>query len=437
MTATCPQECAARTLLGMVGDDDASRFAHANAIGGERGELIAIQCVLASGKLRRDLAIERRQREAELLAQSGEAWAGLAGLASAWTFRRGFVDAARIDAKVFAQKAEAIFTAAPTLTRVEFVGLHDIEHDEIARRLDAVLASAFFSRLRGIRFDRVGNTVETDMDTHPHDFESAGSAVLRRLLESGRLRTLSSLELPRCALSFSDIARLVDSTDVAGVVELDVGHQSVDRYMGLYPNSVQAIVESPQLARLEVLGVAGALGHAPWTAGSTRAQRAEASRKQSERDPELMKHPRVLGLRRLSIADGGFSDGMIEALATAPFERLELLDISQNELFADDLERLGAAPGLANLVELVCNGPSKYTVSTKMAAALGLAARFDSLKVLRLRNGYMSLETARTLLSSPLAARLEVIDLRRNGEVSANDASLRKLFDGVLLTGES
>ncbi len=427
-------------MVGTVGDDDASRFAHANAIGGERGELIAIQCVLASGKLRRDLAIERRRREVDLLARNGEAWAGLAGLGvgvGAWTFRRGFVDSARIDAKLFVQKAEAIFAAAPTLTRVEFVGLHDIEHEEIVRRLDAVLASPFFSRLHGIRFDRVGNTVETDMDTHPQDFRSAGSTVLRRLLESGRLRTIASLELLRCALSFSDIARLVDSTAVAGVVELDVGHQSVDRYMGLYPNSVQAILDSPHLARLEVLGVAGALGHAPWTEGSTRAQRAEASRKQSERDPALMKHPRVLGLRRLSIAYGGFSDGMIDALATAPFERLGHLDISQNELFADDFERLGAAPGLANLVELVCNGPSKYTLSTKMAAALGLATRFDSLKVLRLRNGYMSRATARTLLCSPLASRLEVIDLRRNSEVSANEASLRKLFDGVLLTGES
>ena len=68
------------------------RFAWANAVGGERGELVAIQCALARRPLRIDLAIERRRREAELLEQHGASWAGLGALAHGWRFRRGFVD---------------------------------------------------------------------------------------------------------------------------------------------------------------------------------------------------------------------------------------------------------------------------------------------------------------------------------------------------------
>ena len=418
-------------------DDDAPRLAWAKEIGGERGELVSVQCALARGGLARDVAIAHRRREADLLARNETKWAALDGLSDAFVFRRGFVDEAIVDARTFAEKGEALFAATPLLRCVELGGLDDEEPRKVVLRLSKALASPFFKRVRTLRLDRVGRTVETDMDTHPRDFQSAGSEVLAHLLQSGSLRSLQGLQLPRCCLSSSDIERLAASKDAAGLVELDVRHQGVDRYMGLYPNSVQMIIDSPNLARLESLDIASALGHAPWLGGQTREQRAEASRKQAKRDPLLLQHPRIRQLRRLGIANSGFADEMIDGLAGAQFERLEWLDVSRNDIFPEDFKRIGAAPGYDHLIELIFNGPSKYVFGVKMADALGAASRLPALRILRLRNCLMDEATARALLSSPLARRLELIDLRNNRELAGKAADLQKLFDGILLVGES
>lgn len=417
--------------------DDAPRLAWAKETGGERGELVSIQCALAHGGLARDVAIAHRRREADLLARYEPKWAGLEGLSDEFLFRRGFVDEAIVDARLFVEKTEALFAAAPLLRCVELGGLDDADAREIVRRLSAALASPFFKRVRTLRLDRVGRTVETDSDTHPRDFESAGSEALAHLIQSGGLRTLQGLQLPRCCLSSSDIKGLAASKDAAGLLELDVRSQEVDRYMGLYPDDVQKIVDSPNLAGIESLDISSALGGAPWLGGQTRDERAAASRKQAkERDPLLLQHPRIRALRRLGIANCGFADEMIDALANAQFERLEWLNVSQNDIFAADFTRIGAAAGYDRLVELVFNGPSKYTFDHKIAAALGAAARLPALRILRLRNCYMNELAAKTLLDSPLARRLELIDLRNNRELPRKAADLQKLFDGVLLLDE-
>src|SRR2546423_1056483 len=77
-------------------EDDALRLAWANAVGGERGELVVIQCRLASGPVTdRDEWHRLRARERELLFEHGVVWSGLAGeYPSSCMFRRGFVDSA-------------------------------------------------------------------------------------------------------------------------------------------------------------------------------------------------------------------------------------------------------------------------------------------------------------------------------------------------------
>ena len=415
-------------------DDDAPRLAWAKQVGGERGELVSIQCALARGGLARDVAIAHRRREAELLERNESKWAGLEGLSDAFLFRRGFVDEAIVDARKFAEKGEPLFAAAPLLRCVELVGLDDGDPGEIVRLLSAALASPWFKRVRTLRLDRVGRTVETDSDMHPRDFRSAGSEALAQVIASGSLQTLQGLQLPRCCLSSSDIERLAASKEAAGLAELDLRHQGVDRYVGLYPGSVQRIVDSPNLPHLESLDIGSALGHA---SGNTPAQRKEASRKQAkERDPLLLQHPRIRQLRRLGIANSGFADEMIDALAEAQFERLDWLDVSRNDIFPEDFRRIGAAPGYDRLVELVFNGPSKYVFSAKIAEALGAATRLPALRVLRLRNCLMDEAAARALLSSPLARRLELIDLRNNREPAQKREALQKMFDGVLLLGD-
>lgn len=73
-------------------DDDEPRLVWSDLVGGERGELVALQCQLARGE--RDAARARglREREAELLRMHGRAWSELGGFAKRCTFRRGFVD---------------------------------------------------------------------------------------------------------------------------------------------------------------------------------------------------------------------------------------------------------------------------------------------------------------------------------------------------------
>lgn len=84
-------ECAAAP------DDDAPRLVWADLVGGERGELVVIQCDLARGNLSLVDARARRLRERELLERNAVAWAGeLARVATRWSFRRGFIEAARL-----------------------------------------------------------------------------------------------------------------------------------------------------------------------------------------------------------------------------------------------------------------------------------------------------------------------------------------------------
>ena len=90
------QQCAANP------DDDAPRLVWADLVGGERGELVVVQCDLARGGLTPAEAAKRRARERELLQKHGVAWAGeLASVATRWAFRRGFIEAAHFPALDF------------------------------------------------------------------------------------------------------------------------------------------------------------------------------------------------------------------------------------------------------------------------------------------------------------------------------------------------
>jgi len=86
-------ECAANP------DDDAPRLVWADLVGGERGELVVLQCDLARGGLTPQETARRRRRERELLELHAVEWAGtLTRVASRWSFRRGFIEAARVRA---------------------------------------------------------------------------------------------------------------------------------------------------------------------------------------------------------------------------------------------------------------------------------------------------------------------------------------------------
>ncbi len=98
-------------------DDDSLRLIYADYLDERddpRGEFIRVQVELArlhEDDPRRD-ELEARQRG--LLMFNDKEWLGpLRGLVSAWTYRRGFVEAICIPAQTLLQQADRIFRAAP------------------------------------------------------------------------------------------------------------------------------------------------------------------------------------------------------------------------------------------------------------------------------------------------------------------------------------
>lgn len=363
--------------------DDMPRFEWANRVGGARGELVAVQCALARGELPRHLALDRRRREAEILATNEAAFADLEGLAVGYRFRRGFVEDALVSPSVFATRGEELFRRAPLLQRLQLAEVDDATEEDVLRAVDAVIASPWFARVKKLRIARAGRWVDTASDYNPRDFVSAGSAVVTRLVEAKALAGLVGLELPRNGLSSSDVAKLVACPEAKGLRALDLGNQEIGRYVGMNGDHVWSLVETPNLDGVEELDVSGAFGVAPMLGGESRESRAARVRARAAKDATFFAHPRVVGLRKLVLADVSFSDEAAVALAKAPFTRLEALDLSKNVMGSADWTALGASPGFAKLRELTFDGPCKYVFDVKQARALG-DAPFPSLRILQI-----------------------------------------------------
>jgi uncharacterized protein (TIGR02996 family) len=111
-------------------EDDAPRLVYADYLDDhgrpERASLIRVQCLLA--KLPEDdpRREELEAQERALLWKHEEEWVGpLRGLASAWAFRRGFLEVVTLPARSYLEQAGFVRTLAP-IRRFE-VGLFDFD----------------------------------------------------------------------------------------------------------------------------------------------------------------------------------------------------------------------------------------------------------------------------------------------------------------------
>lgn len=110
-------------------DDDAARLVYADHVGGERGELVALQC-------RPRPTPAQRRRIAELLAKHAYAWThDVRRAAKAAEFRRGFVTSITIAASRWADSGVALLAANPIEELVLLV--------PFGRAYDAKLATAW------------------------------------------------------------------------------------------------------------------------------------------------------------------------------------------------------------------------------------------------------------------------------------------------------
>jgi FHA domain len=129
-------ECIARP------DDDQPRLVWADAVGGERGELVVLQCTPRDGLLPAELAA-LNLRERELLSRADE-WAQLDGLVHRARFRRGFVDAIDATADALLEHGDEIVRRAPLVTAVTLRDVGSVE------RLQRVLEQPWCANVRAL-----------------------------------------------------------------------------------------------------------------------------------------------------------------------------------------------------------------------------------------------------------------------------------------------
>ena len=213
-------------------DDDAPRLVWGDAVGEERGELVAIQCELAQGDLSGERCAALRRRQDQLIRLHGHAWSNLKGIARRCVFGRGFVDAVEVE-EVRPTTLFELLGRAPLVTSLTASQLRLAD-------VDVLLAQDELSELRGLALveDRTG---ELHLDT----------PLIERLVDAApRLRQLHAFGL-HAAIGERGIERLVESDLLANVERLSL------RYVDLTAESARLLfAHMPKLRALE-LGYGG------------------------------------------------------------------------------------------------------------------------------------------------------------------------------------
>src|SRR3569833_1428550 len=229
----------------------APRPARADAVGGERGELVALQCRLASGGVRdRDEWRALRARERELISGHGVAWSDLEEEHPCWrVFRRGFVDAYEIVCSHDA-RLDAIFAATP-LARSRANNFLGEDDWDLVRQLANPRPTVFAALpLGGRSADRpIDLLVERGVTLRALSVESLTPAGVDRLVDSGLLAKLERLSLG----AVPDVARVI-----AAAPRLRALHvwSALETYAAVIPHTVVElgcrVVDIETVARLAI-----------------------------------------------------------------------------------------------------------------------------------------------------------------------------------------
>ncbi|HWO25563.1 MAG TPA: hypothetical protein VNO30_42780 [Kofleriaceae bacterium] len=203
--------------------DDAPRLVWADAVGGERGELVVIQCDLARGGLPPAEAAARRRRERELVARYGAAWAGVtelvSGPGSGSRFHRGFVESIKVSARVFAEHGEEILRRAPLLGSLRAIGPEVTSGDPVDD-VRALLGAPAFRRLRGLHLWSIG--VQRQADDGEPRFVGRGDEAAYVLAAAGALTQLRELGISASGVTAVGVHHLVASGDLGGLEKIEL-----------------------------------------------------------------------------------------------------------------------------------------------------------------------------------------------------------------------
>ena len=304
--------------IGAAPDDDAPRLVWADREGGERGELVVLQCALARHDLPRADRKRFLAREKELLDAHAFAWSG--GQRHA-RFVRGFVESLRISLADLVTKLEELFRTWPTLTELDVHSLTEATN----RFIGPTPNEAWDAAEHGLRylFGRLPPDRITSLEISSHVWESGDwsdpSSVMHfddRLLAI--LEAAPSLKhLRRLGLTDTGITtRHIRALSRFGLERLHLGSHRLGG-----AGCVALLKECPTITRLAV-----------W-AGT----------------------PRLTGAELTTLLD------------SREVSRLKELDLHSNELTHDDLATIGACWGLRNLERLAI-GYARVTDYTALHA---------------------------------------------------------------------
>ncbi len=247
-------------------DDDEPRLVWADREGGERGELVVLQCMLARREGTRADRVKMRERERQIIARDPSA---------PETWVRGFVERVRVP---LAEVGPQLFERAPLLRAIELekftteAGLYERPFpDEVwggdAERLRAAFATLPAGRLRSLCIPAVIVTIGHEPGrTETRGYGDGCAAVVASLpslaglteleLADGELTSaafphLAKLPLERLAtrpnLPREDLAALLRAVPTLSRLSLSTGQPSVS------DNRLAALLDSPEAARLREL----------------------------------------------------------------------------------------------------------------------------------------------------------------------------------------
>ncbi len=231
-------------------DDDAPRLVWADAVGGERGELVVIQCDLARGGLAPAEIAARRRRERELLAAHGATWADMSGLGTYWPrfeFRRGFVEAIQLEVRTFTEHGEALLRRAPLLGSLTAITLKSTAGDP-GDELRRFLGSPALRRLSGLDVLHAGARPPLP----PRSLDDRGNEAALLLAESGALAHLRRLGISGGGLAARGAHHLVASGALPRLERLWL------RGADLVPEAILAVLgHAPRVTSLDLYGATG------------------------------------------------------------------------------------------------------------------------------------------------------------------------------------
>jgi hypothetical protein len=246
-------------------NNDAARLVWADHVGGDRGELVVLQCALTNKKSGLSSEERRRylRRERELLTANGSRWASAEGAPEA-TFVRGFPAALRIGVEDFANSAPEIAKRAPLVRHIElgiggsvsaFAGPTAREEWQSKLGLAKKGFAAFpENRIRSIATDP---TIWTDGDwASPPSWDSFGDELVDQMANHiPALRGLRSLDLrggaPTLAASLPNLERFAASL-VSLEAPFEMSNGVDDRFALL-----DGLPNLRKLGRLDNVGVRG------------------------------------------------------------------------------------------------------------------------------------------------------------------------------------